>query len=170
MLGNRAQLIQQKVVCNSTTGGGSQQPVTPSLPGMETRFGGPDIIRLQRNKTLFHELTNASRPRAVKKQRCSGTQASQGTMPTSAPPMRTKRKRSVAGLDLRVVLKCHGCHTIMGGGYKFGDYVQCTNCGENEFIVIKEWSPNRENRTSNNGSGCVNWSIVNCMADHNSQR
>lgn len=100
----------------------------------------------------YYDISDASvRPRVAKKQRCTPPCATplsqpQSTQPAPSTVFRAKRKRSVAGLDVRVVLKCPGCQKIMGGGYKFGDYVQCSNCGENEFIVVREWSPGRDNR------------------------
>lgn len=55
-----------------------------------------------------------------------------------------KRKRAAALLDQLQILRCVNCGEIARGGYKFGDYVICRCCGENNFAVVQEWSPGAE--------------------------
>ncbi|CBZ55221.1 conserved hypothetical protein [Neospora caninum Liverpool] len=55
-----------------------------------------------------------------------------------------KRKRAAALLDKLQILKCLNCGEVARGGYKFGDYVICRCCGENNFVVVREWSPSGE--------------------------
>jgi len=57
---------------------------------------------------------------------------------------RSKRKRNQSGLDRRAILFCVDCHSVLLGGYKFGDYVQCNICGNTNFRVVGDWSPNRD--------------------------
>ncbi|KAF8820805.1 hypothetical protein IE077_000410 [Cardiosporidium cionae] len=61
-----------------------------------------------------------------------------------APRDTRKRKRAVARLDRRQILECLTCRRIEIGGYKFGDYVVCSNCGNNDFVSVREWSPSRD--------------------------
>eukprot|EP00920_Eleutheroschizon_duboscqi_P037205 GHVT01089273.1.p1 GENE.GHVT01089273.1~~GHVT01089273.1.p1 ORF type:complete len:200 (-),score=48.99 GHVT01089273.1:822-1421(-) len=54
---------------------------------------------------------------------------------------RGKRKRAMALLEIRKVLKCLTCSLIQVGGYQFEDYVSCNLCGSCDFAVVREWSP-----------------------------
>ncbi|PFH34259.1 hypothetical protein BESB_074110 [Besnoitia besnoiti] len=58
-----------------------------------------------------------------------------------------KRKRAAALLDKLQILRCLNCGEVARGGYKFGDYVICCCCGENNFAVVREWSPGGEATT-----------------------
>eukprot|EP01071_Lankesteria_metandrocarpae_P000399 Lankesteria_metandrocarpae@DN1053_c0_g1_i1.p1 len=57
---------------------------------------------------------------------------------------RCKRKRSAAGLDRLVVIRCKGCHIPLRGAFKFGDYVECKRCGGSGFAAVRRWSPSRD--------------------------
>eukprot|EP00922_Rhytidocystis_sp_ex-Travisia-forbesii_P071446 GHVS01106619.1.p1 GENE.GHVS01106619.1~~GHVS01106619.1.p1 ORF type:complete len:259 (-),score=75.34 GHVS01106619.1:1608-2384(-) len=50
-----------------------------------------------------------------------------------------KRKRAASRLDTRQVLRCVMCGCVEIGGYKYGDYVQCSSCGNSDFRVVREW-------------------------------
>ncbi|PHJ24051.1 hypothetical protein CSUI_002103 [Cystoisospora suis] len=128
-------------------GGGGLHVVVPNVCGTRVSLFSDRMVMKKGNVDVGTEVANSSMGIAG------------GGLGWGGRGGGRKRKRAAALLDQLQILRCVNCGEIARGGYKFGDYVICRCCGENNFAVVQEWSPGAERSLllgAGGGGGAVN--------------